>query len=160
MEKENNLKKAFLIEVEEQKLKALDTHLNEIWSSRANFFRGLVDNYLLENKSSLINSARKIVNYLDKYSQTEMAVIMENSYDWSVSDDLTLINSEEEIKFRTYLDFYADLLGKRWFVDWHNIVREVYLWLRYLGEHLNDDKPMDLFEYIDRQYTNPYLITY
>jgi hypothetical protein len=30
MEKENNLKKAFLIEVEEQKLKALDTHLNEI----------------------------------------------------------------------------------------------------------------------------------
>lgn len=148
----NKAKKAFLIEVEEQKLKALDTHLNEIWSSRASFFRKLIDDYISTNKSLIIKSFNKIQRYLDKYSHTPMAQLMDRNRDWIVKD-LEKFHDPEEFRLRSLLDTYSTDIGLRGFPDGEHVMKDIYHWLRYLS--MNPNNPKDFFEYTDFKYLNP-----
>ena len=100
------------------------------------------------------------MNYLEHYKNSEMYRIMndstmknnDNTSSTWLADFIMDYLSREQLKKQ------ADNLSKHWLYDWALVMKDIAHWQRYLEN--NKERFTDFFEYIDRKYTNPELLTY
>lgn len=146
------LSKRFIINLDDDKLKALDAYCSRLWVSRTAFIKWLVNDWFWSNKKEIKTKLLQHVLYLDEYRESPMYV--KHMQEILKEKTINAIPYKEQEDLKVAADAFAQ--AGEW--DFALLLKDLSHWQRYLAKH--SEQPKTFLEYVERKYSNEALRTY